>query len=338
MYLTGKAFTSRFLILSAVLIFSGISASAGDWHFSAEPLFGIRYGTLGEYVYEPDTNGDYQKLSELIWDIKPSWYYGGKVSFGWRGISISGYASGFVAGRTGSMYDSDWQNIQINSDADTKTNYSISENTLTSSYKLGADASYTFYLDKYVSVQAIAAIDYMYTTMEARNGYGWYADKKTLIKNGITATTGYAYTNDNAVYYPSGMLLGIDYTRQDMLTWIGITNIITPVKQFTGTLSFFVSPYTYIQSLDHHYGGYYYIDIMSGFCSAYRIETSGAYNFTKNLAMQLSVSWLFSNVIRGDDYASTSESGPWTEESDIRSGADLNYCEISLSVRYGLNF
>jgi hypothetical protein len=328
-----KIISVKLLILSAVSFLSVFPVFAGDWNLSAEPLFGVRYGTLGEYVYTPDTNGDYAKLSELDWDMKPLWYYGGKISFGWRGVSISGYAEGFIPAGAGSMYDSDWQNITINSDADTKTNYSISENTLISSYKLGADASYTFYLDKYVSVQAIAAVDYMYTNMEARNGYGWYADKDTL-----DSSVGYSYDSSNAVYYPSGNLLGIDYTREDMLTWIGITSIITPVRQFTVTLSFFVSPYTYIQSTDHHYGKGYYIDIMSGFCTAYKFETSGAYNLTKNILLQLTVSWLFSGIIKGDDYFSTSQTGSWTKVSDIISGADLNCFETSLALRYSFNF
>jgi hypothetical protein len=328
-----RTISVKLLILCAVSILSAVSVSAGDWHLSAEPLFGVRYGTLGEYVYTPDTNGDYAKLSELDWDMKPLWYYGGKISFGWRNISISGYAEGFIPAGAGTMYDSDWQNITINSDADTKTNYSISKNTLISSYKLGADASYTFYLDKYVSVQAIAAIDYMYTNMEARNGYGWYADNHIL-----GSSVGYSYDSGKAVYCPSGTLSGIDYTREDMLTWIGVTNIITPFRQFTGTLSFFVSPYTYIQSTDHHYGKGYYIDIMSGFCSAYKFETSGTYNLTKNILLNLTVSWLFSNVIKGEDYFSTSQSGSWTKISDIISGADFNYGEVSLSLRYNMDF
>ncbi|MCK9170584.1 MAG: hypothetical protein M0P01_09240 [Treponema sp.] len=328
-----KIISTKLLIFSAVSILSVVPVFAGDWNLSAEPLFGVRYGTLGEYVYTPDTNGDYAKLSELDWDMKPQWYYGGKISFGWRGISISGYAEGFIPAAAGSMYDSDWMNITITSDADTKTNYSISENTLISSYKLGADASYTFYLDKYVSVQAIAAIDYMYTNMEARNGYGWYADNYTL-----GSSVGYSHDSDKAVYYPSGKLSGIDYTREDMFTWIGVTNIITPFRQFTGTLSFFISPYTYIQSLDHHYGKAYYVDIMKGYCSAYKFETSGSYNFTKNILLQLSVSWLFSEIIKGDDYQASSSSGPWVKISNIISGADLNYCEASLALRYSFNF
>lgn len=336
MYELKTTLVKKLLILSAAFTFSAASASAGDWHFSAEPLFGVRYGTLGEYVYTPDTSGSYQKLSELDWDMKPVWYYGGKASFGWRGISLSGYAAGSIPGRTGSMYDSDWQNITINGDADTKTNYSISENTLTSSYKLGADVSYTFYLDKYVSVQAIAAVDYMYTKMEARNGYGWYADASTL-----GTSVGYSYDSDNAIYFSSGELRGVDYTREDMLTWIGVTNIITPFRQFTGTLSFFVSPYAYIQSIDCHYGNgsnNYYIDIMSGFCSAYKFETAGAYNFTKNFSLRLTVSWIFSGIIKGEDYYSTSQSGPWTKVSDVRSGADFNYGEASISMRYNPSF
>jgi hypothetical protein len=332
-----RTYFTQLIISSTVSFIFICAAAAEDWHFSAAPLFGVHCGTLGEYVFTPDTNGSYQKLSELDWDMKPVWYYGAKISLGWHGFALSCYASRSIPERAGSMYDSDWQNITINSDADTKTNYSISENTLTSSCKLGAGASYTFYLDKYVSVQAAASIDYTQTTMEARNGYGWYADKTTLNNNGINTTSGSPYTSSQAVYYPAGQLSGVDYTRKDMLTWIGITDIITPLEQFTGTLSFFVSPYAYIQSLDIHYGtstNNYYADSMSGFCSAYRIETSCMYNFTKKFSLMLTMAWIFSGIIRGDDYHSTSESGPWTKVSDVKSGADLNYTETSVSLRY----
>jgi hypothetical protein len=330
--------TAHILFLAALFLSCAVPAAASDWRFSAEPMAGIRYGTLGEYVYTPDTNGTYRKLSELDWELKPAWYFGGTVSLGWRGMLLSASASGAVPGRTGSMFDSDWQNVTINGDADTKTNYSISENTLTASYRFGADLSYTFKPWKYVLLTPSAAVDYTYTSMEARNGYGWYADASTL-----KTPVGYSYTSDKAIYYASGELLGIDYKREDVLTWLGFTGAFTPVPQFTGTLSFFISPYAYVQSLDRHHtdtsgASNYYVDIMSGFFSVYRFETSGTYALDKNLSLTLAVSWLFSEIITGSDYYSTSSSGPWVKFSDVKSGADFKYTEVRFSLRYSLDF
>jgi hypothetical protein len=321
-----------FLCTFTTVILFCTALYAADWSFSAEPLFGVRYGTVNEYVYEKNSSGDYQKLSELDWDIKPVFIYGGKIALAWKSLQLSGYAAGAIPGNTGSMSDSDWQNITINDDADTKTNYSISENSLVSGYTFEGILSYSFPILKFFSAGPSAGISYTYYSTEARNGYGWYADKSTLKE-----AVGKSYDSSDAVYYAKGSLLGIDYTREEMITWAGFTAVFKPVKQFTGTFSFIISPYTYIQSLDHHYGGHYFIDIMDGWFSVYRLSASAAYNFTDSLSLLLNVSWCFSNILYGDDYSSLS-TDHWTEESESKSAASLNYGEASLGLRYSYGF
>lgn len=313
------------------------SAAAKDWSFSLEPTFGVRYGTVGEYVYCKGTTGNYQRLSELDWEMEPVMMYGGSASLSWKDITLSGHASGAIPGRSGSMYDSDWQNITINSDGATKTNYSISENTLTAAYTFGGQLSFTFRPLPLLTFTPLCAVDYNYYKFEARNGYGWHADAGT-----IGSSVGYSYNSSYATYYAKGQLCGVDYTRTELLTWIGATAGISPSAHLTCTLGFSVAPYARIQSLDKHYGNSgtakYYYDDMSGLFSICRISAAALYKITEAAAVSVSGTWYSSYLLYGTDYQRSSDSAPWTRVASIQGASSTDYGELSLGFRYTLGF
>ena len=319
-----KTIITKLLILSAVSIFSAVSVFAGAWHFSAEPLFGFRYGTLGEYVYTPDTNGAYAKLSELDWEMKPLWYYGGKISFGWQGISVSGYAEGFIPAGTGSMYDSDWINL-----TDVKNDYSVSENHLNGTYSAGLLLGYEFTINRYLSIKPFLGYDYQDIYFSGQNGVGWYGDSQNI-----------SWDNEKAKHIDFTGYTLITYHSCEHITWTGFSILSSPVKFFSFSAAFSVSPYTYIEALDYHCykRSNYFLDIMSSWFSVYKLETSAAYHFAQNFSLNLAVSWLFSSIIYGSDYQASSSSGPWTKALNIQGATSLNYCEASLALRYSFNF
>ncbi|MGI0529605.1 omptin family outer membrane protease [Treponema socranskii] len=303
--------------------------SAEDWSISVTPLFSVEYGTIDEFVYKKDVDGNYKKISELDWDIKPALYFGGAVGVLWKALSIQGFARGAVPMRSGNMEDSDWKTL-----TDLKTTYSIHKNMLASSYAFGGRISYAFHIADSFSINPFSGVDYTYIALKARDGRAW---------EGYDALThtGVAWNDPAAKPY---VPLGIDYTREEVHTWSGVSFDTVFNNKFTFALSFALSPYAYIQALDHHYGGSgtssdrYFADILHGWFSAYRFGAEAVYSFNKNISLSLSLSWTLTRRIRGATYNANSPTGPWHKSGDAEGGASRSTGEISIGCTYRLNF
>ena len=320
-------FNRRTTILLIIILFARVTHSfaAEDWSVSVTPFFSVKYGTIGEYVYKKDASGDYKKISELDWDIKPALYFGGAVGASWKALSIRGFARGAVPMRSGDMEDSDWKTL-----TDLKTTYSVHKNTIASSYAFGGRISYAFHIADSFSISPFTGVDYTYIALKARDGRAW---------EGYDALThtGVAWNDPAAKPY---VPLGIDYTREEMHTWSGVSFDTVFNNKFTFALSFALSPYAYIQALDHHYGGSgtYFADILHGWFSAYRFGAEAVYSFNKNISLSLSLSWTLTRRIRGATYNANSPTGPWHKSGDAEGGASRSTGEISIGCIYRLNF
>jgi hypothetical protein len=316
-----------FLCTFTTVILFCTSLNAADWSFSAEPLFGVRYGTVNEYVYTKNSSGDYQKLSELNWEMKPVFYYGGKVALEWKNLQLSGYGKGFIPMRCGNMHDSDWYAKSSPYPVDIKTDYSISDNYLTGTYSAGCLLGYKFSITNYLSIKPFIAYDYQDIYFSGKDGEGWYGDAQNI-----------PWNDKNAVHIDFTGYTLITYHSYEYITWTGFSIFSYPSDRFSLDASFYISPYIYVQALDYHcYRDIYFLDCISGWFSVYKIETSAAFNFTKNLSLLLSASWTFSTTIYGSDYTSASLSGAWYE-SEALGGTSLNYGEASLGIRYRYGF
>jgi hypothetical protein len=235
-----------------------------DWFFFFSKLESTQYGYFGEYVYSLDsTNSTYKKLSYLEWETTPVENLGFQITGGYKRFSITGYATDGISSRCGSMSDSDWMALD-----DVKTNYSISENTLNAKANTGITLQFDFYPVKDFILSPAASCDYEYISFSARNGYGWYGDSA----NSSTGTD-VSYDSPYAQKYVAGQLCPIGYSRASLYTWIGLKTKVTMNEKYAAGTSLFVSPYTYVSSIDKHYQNmsktYYvaYNDIMSGtFC------------------------------------------------------------------------
>ncbi len=308
-------------------IMTGTMDHKTNWHLSFEPLAGIKSGNIGEYLFYDDV-----KLSYLEWEEKPVWYTGGRITGEYKNISLSGYVTGSFPGRCGKMYDSDWTDL-----SDIKTDYSISENTLNSNINTGIALSCQFKPSVQFGLAPFIAFDFEYILLEARNGYGWYADKDTL--NGAPyykhSTHGYSYDSDMAVYYPSGSLLGIDYTRYTLCTWIGCTASIQLLNRLTFSIAPAFSPYIWIVSFDHHYGKGYYMDITDGWLAALKADFSVEYDFTKRFSAVFDCTLAKSRILYGNTYESSSgDSGSYRQLENYEGGASFSYISGSIGLRF----
>ena len=317
--------TIKLLIIIFLLVRITQNLSAKDWSISVTPLFSVEYGTIGEFVYKKDASGDYKKISDLDWDIKPALYFGGAVDASRKALSIRGFARGAVPMRSGDMEDSDWKTL-----TDLKTTYSVHKNTIASSYAFGGRISYAFRMADTFAIRPFIGVDYTYISFKAQDGRAWEGyDELTH--------TGVAWDDPAAKPY---VPLGIDYTREEVHTWFGVSLDTVFNNKFTFALSFALSPYVYIQALDHHYGGSgtYFADILHGWFSAYRFGAEAVYSFNKNISLSLSLSWTLTRRIRGATYNANSPTGPWHKSGDAEGGASRSTGEISIGCTYRLNF
>ena len=306
-------------LLIIVFLFARITQNlaAKDWSISVMPIFSVGFGTLGEYVYIKDASGTDKKISELDWDVKPSLQYGGRVGVSWKALAVSGFAFGAVPMRSGAMKDSDWDENGI------KNIFSVHENALASSYSFGGRIACTFKPLDFFSISPFIGTDYVYISLEARNGRAW---------DGRDA--GVSWDHPAAKQYKTK---GIDYMREEVCTHTGISFDIK-INKFLFSLSIALSPYTYMQSLDRHHGRGYYIDIMHGWFSVYRFGTEAAYIFNKNISLSIALSWTFTRIIKGATYHSSRITGPWYKIDDTEGGASRSTAEISIGCTYRLNF
>lgn len=311
-------------------------ARAKDWSVSLEPIVSVQTGSLGEYVYSKSLKGKREKLSELDWDMKPVVRVGGQVGALWRNLRLDARAAGFIPMRCGIMQDSDWQNIPLNSDASTKTNYSKSENSIDKGVSLSCALSYEFKIARFFSLAPIAAFEWQKRSFEARNARGWYGDAKNIGKQ-----TGVSYNDERAIYFPKGTLGGIDFQRSDMFAWIGAAAAFSPVDRFSIALSFLVAPYTYFWAKDIHYtpGGAasYFEDVVEGFFSSFRLALALSFRANDRISLRLGAAWLVSLELDGKSYMSA-DGKKYLKMSDDGAAADVSCVEIEVAFKYTFSF
>ncbi|MFA6937915.1 MAG: omptin family outer membrane protease [Treponema sp.] len=290
------------LICSAVLIFFNLALAAEEKTSSVtiEPFTSIKYGKLGEYVYDTDSNGDLQKLSYLEWEVKPLVLAGLNASAKTKNITIAyNFLSYGVPLSSGNMYDSDWMAL-----TDMKTNYSISENTLNHFLQAGCNVNYTFKTNTIISITPGAGFDFSSISFSARNGYGWYGDYERS-----TTHENISWNSPYAKYYASGELMGIDYSRETFYTWLGFSANADFNKYFSLSFSAYISPYTFVSSIDKHFSNSTstvytaYNDLMDCYFSYFKTSLASEVNFSKNFSLCLNVNCLIGESAIGITYS-----------------------------------
>lgn len=312
--------TKKRLLLAVFL--SAAVCFAENTHLFLEPLFGVRYGTLNEYVFKNSSTVSYHKLSQLDWEAKPLFYAGGKASVSYKLFDFSFYGGGFFPGRCGTMYDSDWLS---DFDATMKTNYSASDNILNAGAFCGTSFSASFAPLSFLEIAPSVSIDYERYSFTAKDGwclYGWtipYNDERVEKK------------------YFSGDV--IDYSRNHLFTWLGLSIRLKPFSAITFVAEGSAAPFIYIDSLDYHIlRGNYFYDVMYGFFKGWKFNSEVIWNINSRFSLKASAAFTRINCIKGTTYSSSSENGPYSEskKSDSESGAGADFWNWSLSIEYRL--
>jgi outer membrane protease len=221
--------------------------AAGAYTFSIGPQFGIVYGQAREYVY-PGPGNKGELLSELLWDMKPLYYYGAALDFSLRDPvkKMGGFYNLSckigIPGETGAMQDRDWRSIE-NTDL---TDFSRHSNR--SEYMLWVEsaAGLSFPIESGFIIKIFAGVSFMRFDFSGHEGYGVYAREKPGEPEKF-----YPIDNEPNEIDFSGLQV-ITYTQKWLILSPGLSFDFRFLEYFSFDLSFQMSPLIFCNDTDHH--------------------------------------------------------------------------------------
>ena len=353
--LNKKVSVAGFFLL---FVFAPLSFSEkSDWNLSVEPIFGMKNGTVGEYVFLKKSNYSDDMVSELIYDMKPELYGGAKIRGGWRGIFAEASVSGGFPMKTGTVSDSDWfNNAPEKVSAATallttnhKTDYSESDCKLEYDFSCGIKLGYDFSIlnNDIIKIHLKPFYSFDYNTFKfiAQNGKFWYGKK---LSEGYYAS--YTDTENRTSGTFASITANYDgddlsYKRWGVTHWIGFDVSADLPLNFAVSTGFQVAPYVYAESTDIHYlTNTAYLDITDGFFSVFKWNCGVSYKISKRNSVGISASWFYMRTLRGDDYVKLystykkdDEKFDSSEKSKIAdAGANQFYFDLSLSWKFSI--
>lgn len=321
------------LVFGLVFFFLGaaFSLSIKDFSLSIEPLFGMKYGQVDEYVFLNYPKQSSDKLSELNWEISPELYGGVKIRGGWKGIFQESFFTAGIPMRTGLMKDSDWRNTQFttaNGGNTVKTNYSESDNYLEYDFSFGFKGGYEFQFFDWLKIKPALAFEYQNIKFVGKNGDGWYGTSKS--GGGYYP---YDDTRHQTVYNWDGQNI-IAYNRIADYLWLGCDFSIDLSKIYTLSTGFFLAPYVYAISYDSHFlTNKDFADKTTGYFSAFKWNLGFECKIAKSHSILLTASYFYMTVIRGADYMKSNYEKNYIKSTSADGGAGARWFDLSLSYK-----
>jgi outer membrane protease len=168
----------KYCFIMAVLIpFSAHGqAENSPYTFSISSFFGIKHGQAEEIVYR-DSDTD-SKLSELLWDMKPLFYWGAAFDFFQRdpmarwGFFANATLQAALPARTGVMEDRDWMAAEGG-----PSHFSSHDNYTEDGLFLDISAGSSIPIKGILRLKLFAGLNFMSLKWMARDGYLQYPPK-----------------------------------------------------------------------------------------------------------------------------------------------------------------
>jgi outer membrane protease len=264
-----------------------------SYSFSLCPQFGLLSGQAEEKVYPTDTKS--ALLSQLLWDMKPVFYYGLMMDFSpVRPMETRGFFSCLsfkfgIPGPSGVMEDRDW----MSNENTALTHFSSHDNITKELFLFDLSAGYSFPFFNTLFVKTFINISYMNFRFSGENGHGTYA--REVSKNI------YAPINDNPIEWPfSGKV--ISYRQKWFYAAPGVSVGYGYKDIFLAEISFMISPLVLCADLDEHIlKDWQFRDNMSG-----GIMLEPGFRFSvgvsKLLNISCDISWRYISGTRGPAY------------------------------------
>jgi len=281
------------------------------------PQFGFLYGQAEEIVY-PSSEYKAELLSQLLWDIKPVFYYGLAMDFSRaRPMDRWGFFSNFslksgIPGRSGNMEDRDWMST-VNADL---THYSISDNFIDNLLLLDLSAGVSFPIKRILLMKTYLTVSYTHFSFYAENGYYNYKPPFSDGKNHPLDGRVINYTQDWFIIAP-GVSLGYYFNTR-----------------FYAELIFHISPLVFCDDFDEHLErGDKFRDYMWG-----GIFLEPGFHFSwfasKRLEFSLGVSWRYIGKTSGETYIKGSSDDFYVQKGTA--GAGLSMIDTGLCLKIHL--
>jgi hypothetical protein len=320
------------------------------WKLAIRPSFGIKNGDIGEYVFLKDPIYSDDKLSYLDWNFSPEYYFSLGVDSGYKSFKFGLNLWTAIPTACGKIQDYDWFNnysvyVTSTSGHDYLTNYSESDNYISHDAGFSVNAGWDFEIAKVLHINPFAAFEMSETKFKAKGMYASYGFK-TSDESGDTYFYPYNDSDPSHVYNPSenSSTTVLSYKRDLYLVWVGLNLDYTLPQQWTLDrpltikAGFSASPYVYAFNEDYHpfalYGPTYFADICEGFFKAFKINAGLNYGITRKLSVNFDFSYFILNEIRGETYSRLATSKTWSHPTDSQGGADAEWFDISLGVKY----
>lgn len=328
---------SLLILLCGIFVTAASFSQERTFSFKLEHLFGIRNGTVSEYVYSRNSQtGKEYHLSLLDWDLKNSLYYGIAGDFGIKDFHANIIFKDFIPGTSGKLQDSDWMQDAGYHTGNTsiKTNYSVHDNNFLQGLNLEGKLQYNFHPATNFILAPTLGVSYENYHFVGMNGYKWYGKPKSGNDNSY-----YAYNDpSNSITGPfSGAVIELE--RYDFYVWLGLyADYKTPDKKWNFGAAFEFSPYTYIISFDSHLARnppLYFLDISEVFFSAFKGNAFAKLNITDVLSLKVNLNFLITGELKGIEYTSPERHGQYKRNaSSIGSGTKYFDFQISAAVGF----
>lgn len=337
---------SAFLVLVIILCLPALAQGAENVDFfnrkksgyaiSISPQLGLLYGQAEEIVYPTETKGE--MLSQLLWDLKPLWYYGlsmelspVKAAERWGLFSILSLKNG-IPGTTGVMEDRDWLSIEN----DGLTHYSIHDNETREMFWLDFSAGVSFPLSPLFVFRIFAGASYMHFSFSGWDGHGIYAEKIDPSSDGPGIYKPITDSPSELDFTEFGFGKVINYTQEWLLFTPGLSLSCRFLEFFSFDLAFQIGPVIFCNDLDEHLStNTQFKDYMIG---GLFLEPRGGLTFTATewLSLQFEFAWRYISGSRGETYSKIygdSIGSYGLLASEAGAGLSLTDARILLKVR-----
>jgi len=304
---------------------------AASYAFSTWTKFGMLYGQAEELVY-PSSPYKAEWLSQLLWDIKPVFYYGLTLDFSraqpmdqWGFFANLSLKNG-IPGNSGKMEDRDWMSTQNTA----LTHYSTHDNVTNELFLGDFSTGVSFPIKRILLMKTYLTVSYMRFNFSGQYGHGTYARETGGYNSGI-----YASIDDNPTHVSfANWEKIINYTQGWFIAAPGISLGYYFNNRFFAELVFQISPLIFCNDLDEHLTtSFQYRDNMRG-----GLFLEPGFHFSwfagKRLELSLEFSWRYIEGTNGETYISKVFTNNYTELGVA--GAGLSMLDTGLCLKIHL--
>jgi len=301
-------------VLSVLVIILSVNSYAErNYCFSLGPQFGFVFGQAREIVYSLPEDTKNEFLSELIWDMKPVFYYGIQADFSRIDpMKAPGFFSSLsfkygIPADSGVMEDRDWL-WHANSDL---TSFSSHTNKTDIFIQLDAAVGASFPTNNILFKLFIGG-SWMRFAFTGRDGYGIYNDFYPKEQN---------FSGDTVISY-----------QQDWLLLAMGFSAGTNFYPFSFDMSFKISPLTYCAAIDNHIKRDVIFRDFTGL--GLFLEPSFNMSFSvKPLELSLGINYRNIGKTRGESYINANNSGFNLDSHEAGAGLSMLDSRFIVSIR-----